>query len=254
MVVILHRYELLARPLEIPETAHSFIGAALALLLVFRTNASYDRFWEGRKLWGAIVNETRNLARQASVWLRNDPQRVKQVILWTSCFPHACRGRLRGRRELGPAQPELPSHDVTEVLAVEHTPLAVARKLTALIEDARRNGQLTDYAAVAADQNLQLLIDYIGGCERIHSTPIPFAYAVHLRRALLVYCLTLPFALVARWGWETVPATLLISYILFGIEEIGVEIEDPFGTDDNDLPLDEICAKIDLTLRDLLPS
>ncbi len=238
---------------EIPETAHSLIGAALGLLLVFRTNASYDRFWEGRKLWGGIVNETRNLVRQGSVWLRHEPMRLQRLILWTICYPYACRSRLRGEGGIGPATTELPPGEVADVLAAEHTPLAVAKKLTALLDEARRDGHLSDYTMIAADQNLQQLIDYIGGCERIHATPIPFAYAVHLRRALLVYCLTLPFALVAKWGWATVPATLCIAYILFGIEEIGVEIEDPFGVDENDLPLDAICAKIEATLRDLLP-
>lgn len=237
----------------IPETAHNFIGAALGLLLVFRTNASYDRFWEGRKLWGGIVNETRNLIRQGSVWLRNDPGRLRQLILWTICYPYACRNRLRGETGLGPAADELPPVEVADVLTAEHTPLAVARRLTALLDDARRDGHLTDYSMIAADHNVQQLIDYIGACERIHATPMPFAYAVHLRRALLMYCLTLPFAFDGKWGWMTIPATLCISYILFGIEEIGVEIEDPFGVDENDLPLDSICARIEATLRDLLP-
>ena len=91
---------------------------------------------------------------------------------------------------------------------------------------------------------MQLLIDYCGACERIRSTPLPFAYAVHLRRALIVYCFTLPLALVQKYGWETVPVTLMIAYVLFGIEEIGVEIEGPFGDDDNDLPLEDICETI----------
>ncbi len=254
IVVLTHEFHLIPGvDVQIPETAHSLLGTALGLLLVFRTNASYDRFWEGRKLWGGIVNETRNLVRQGSVWLRQDPVRLRQLILWTICFPYSCRGRLRGERELGPVAAELATDEVAEVMSAEHTPLAVARKLTATLDEARRAGHLNDYATIAADQNVQQLIDYIGACERIHATPIPFAYAVHLRRALLVYCLTLPFALVAKWGWETIPATLCISYILFGIEEIGVEIEDPFGVDENDLPLDGICAKIETTLRDVLP-
>ncbi len=254
IVVVVHEFDLIPGiDVEIPETAHSFIGAALGLLLVFRTNASYDRFWEGRKLWGGIVNETRNLVRQGSVWLRQDPVRLRQLTLWTICYPYACRGRLRGMTDIGPAATELPAEEVVAVLSAGHAPLAIARQLTTTLDDARRAGYLSDYATIAADQNVQQLIDYIGACERIHATPIPFAYAVHLRRALLVYCLTLPFALVDKWGWATVPATLCISYILFGIEEIGVEIEDPFGLDENDIPLDAICAKIEATLRDLLP-
>jgi putative membrane protein len=102
------------------------------------------------------------------------------------------------------------------------------------------------------DNNVQLLIDYIGACERIHKTPLPFAYVVHLRRALILYCLTLPFALIESYGWSTVIDTLLIAYILFGIEEIGVEIEDPFGKDDNDLPLEQICATIERNLLSVI--
>jgi putative membrane protein len=106
---------------------------------------------------------------------------------------------------------------------------------------------------VYLDQNVQLLVDCIGACERIRNTPLPFAYVVHLRRALLLYCLTLPFALLEAFGYGTIAVSTAISYILFGIEEIGVEIEDPFGVDDNDLPLDAICRTIDRNLRALLP-
>ena len=86
----------------------------------------------------------------------------------------------------------------------------------------------------------------MGGCERIHKTPLPFAYVVHLRRALVIYCFSLPFALVDLfdWKWAVILDTMFMSYVYFGIEEIGVEIEDPFGVDENDLPLEEICASI----------
>ena len=98
---------------------------------------------------------------------------------------------------------------------------------------------------MALDQNVHLLTDHLGACERIHKTPLPFAYMVHLRRALILFCFTLPFALVGDFGWGTIPDTLLVAYVFFGIEEIGVEIEDPFGLDDNDLPLERLCATIE---------
>ena len=237
---------------EVPETVHALVGGALALLLVFRTNSSYDRFWEGRKLWGAIVNETRNLARQASVLLAADPALMRETILWTIAFAHAAMHRLRGDKHLGPMANELPADAVAPVLAAQHIPLAVARRITERLKHARDQGLLTDIQQMALDQNVQQLIDYIGGCERIHSTPMPYAYAVHLRRALIAYCFTLPFALEGRFGWATIPATLLVTYTFFGIEEIGVEIEDPFGEDDNDLPLEDICANIESNLRDVI--
>lgn len=237
---------------KIPETGHSLVGGAIALLLVFRTNASYDRFWEGRKMWGAIVNESRNLARQASTWMSDEPARVRKMVLWTIAFAWSALHRLRAEKRIGDVATELPDQDVAAVLAADHVPLAVARRITAEIEGARRAGVVTELEQVYLDQNVQLLIDYIGACERIHTTPLPFAYAVHLRRAVILYCFTLPFALADRFGWHTISATLFIAYILFGIEEIGVEIEDPFGTDDNDLPLDAICSNIERNLRDVI--
>lgn len=234
--------------LAIAETAHALIGASMGLLLVFRTNASYDRFWEGRKLWGGIVNESRNLARQSSVWFAADGELTHRVVWWTVAYAHSTMHRLRGLAEIGPAREQLPAAEVAEVLKSGHVPLAIARRLTELITAARDRRLIDGHQLQALDQNVQLLIDYCGACERIRSTPLPFAYAVHLRRALIVYCFSLPLALVQKYGWETVPVTLMISYVLFGIEEIGVEIEDPFGEDTNDLPLEKICETIEQNL------
>jgi putative membrane protein len=251
LVVAVHEiYRPTIFDLEIAETAHVLLGGALGLLLVFRTNASYDRFWEGRKLWGGIVNETRNLARQASVLLAGNPQLVRDIVMATIAFPYAAMLRLRGM-DHATATATVPA-DIAALLVDRRTPLAVSQRITALVDQARAAGLITDVQQMMIDQNTQLLIDYIGGCERIHSTPLPYAYAVHLRRAMIIYCFTLPFALVAKFGWDTIVATLLISYIFFGIEEIGVEIEDPFGTDENDLPLEEICANIERSLRETL--
>jgi putative membrane protein len=232
-----------------PETAHSLVGVALGLLLVFRTNASYDRFWEGRKQWGAMVNESRNLARSASVHLAAAPDLVRPLLMWTSVFAWATMHRLRGRSELGAIAAQLPPAEVLAVKAEGHGPLAVSRRMTALIAEARRRGLISDYVLISIDRNVQLLIDYMGACERIRNTRIPYAYMVHLRRALILYCYTLPFALLDRFGWGTIVAVLLIAYTLFGIEEIGVEIEDPFGEDLNDLPLDRICETIEGDLK-----
>jgi putative membrane protein len=250
-VVAFHRW---VHPVSVPATPHTLVGTALGLLLVFRTNASYDRFWEGRKLWGGIVNETRNLGRSAGVFLAPEPGLLRELLHWTAAFPYAAAGVLRGGApELGPSAEALPAERVARVRASQHVALAVARQASALLDAGRRQGLYGEVAQVSMDQNLQQLVDYLGGCERIHRTPLPFAYVVHLRRALVLYCFTLPFALVDGFGWLTVAATLLIAYVFFGIEEIGVEIEDPFGHDDNDLPLDRICQTIRGNLLGMLP-
>ena len=248
-VVGIHSY---VRPLDVPPTVHGLVGVALGLLLVFRTNASYDRFWEGRKQWGSIVNESRNLARASSVFLSLEPALLASVVRWTVAWVHATMHHLRGQRGLGHVASALPAQEVEAVLAAQHVPLEIARRISALLAEARDKGLVSDYVLLSLDQNVQLLIDYMGACERIRRTPLPFAYVVHLRRALILYFLTLPFALVVPFGWLTLVAVTLVAYVFFGIEEIGVEIEDPFGEDDNDLPLEQICATIEGNLLALL--
>jgi putative membrane protein len=231
-------------PVAIPATVHTLVGVAVGLLLVFRTSSSYDRFWEGRQLWGSLVNESRNLARGAAVHLRGDPILLDHVIRWTGVFPYAVKNVLRGTDALGPIASELPKAELDWVLRSEHPPLSIATRITARLVKARDKGLISDITLASLDQNVQHLVDYLGGCERIHLTPLPFAYMVHLRRLLILYCFTLPFALVEPFGWLTLPATLAVAYTFFGIEEIGVEIENPFGTDLNDLALEELCGKI----------
>lgn len=245
MVVLFHYY---VRPVAVASTLHALVGIALGLLLVIRTNASYDRFWEGRRMWGGIVNESRNLARGAAAFLRHQPALLEPIVLWTVAFSYSSMHALRGSKGLGPIAKRLPRAEVEETLDAQHVPSAVAQRISNLLADARSEGHISDYVAITIDNNVQLLIDYLGACERIHKTPLPFAYVVHLRRALILYCLTLPFALLDSFGWSTVIDTLLIAYIFFGIEEIGVEIEDPFGEDDNDLPLENICNTIEENL------
>jgi putative membrane protein len=159
---------------------------------------------------------------------------------------------LRGFCDLGPMATRLPPEEVAVVLNAAHIPSAVAGRIKALLVGAVSRGELTDYRMVALDANLQMLVVQLGTSERIRTTPLPFAYVVHLRRALVLYCLTLPFALVGQFGWQTVLYTLLFTYVFCGIEEIGVEIENPFGTDLNDLPLERLCKGVEHDLLGVL--
>ncbi len=249
IVVLLHAQ---FPALAIPLTMHMLVGTALGLLLVFRTNASNDRYWEGRRLWGGIVNACRNLARETQVMLANEPQTIRDLVRWTEAFPYACMGILRGKPTIGPPARHLPPEQVEAVLTSQHAPLAVTGRVAALLDAARRRGTIDTIQYHSIDIHLVELMNHIGGCERIHSTPLPFAYMVHLRRALMVYCFTLPFGLVGDFGWVTILDTLFVAYVFFGIEEIGVEIEDPFGDDSNDLPLNTYCNHIERVLEDLL--
>lgn len=238
---------------DVPATGHTLAGTVLSLLLVFRTNSSYDRFWEGRKLWGGVVNETRNLVRAAALNIPS-PELVRRLAAWTAVYPYALTRVLRsGGDDLGPAAAVLPRAEIDQVLIARNAGLAVAMRMSAILVEARRSGLISDYIQMELDHNVQLLIDYQGGCERIVRTPLPFAYMLHLRRTLILFILGLPFALVEAFGWATVPVVLLIAHTFLGIEEIGVEIEEPFGREDNDLPLEDISGGIARILDDLVP-
>lgn len=239
-------------PVSFPNAAvvHTMVGTALGLLLVFRTNQSYDRWWEGRKLWGAMVNTCRNLARAASVHLEKEPQRLRQILKLTQAFPTATTCVLRQQTWT----PEgLDPSDVESIRTRHHFPTAICQRITYHLEAERKAGRLSDIVFASLDQNNQHLVDIVGGCERIHKTPLPFAYVVHLRRALVLYCASLPVALVASFGWYTVPIVFGVTYVLLGIEEIGVEIEDPFEGDENDLPLERIGEGIQTNVAAYLP-
>lgn len=245
-VVAVHKYW---TPVGIPSTIHSLVGVALGLLLVFRTNSSYDRYWEGRRLWGGIVNASRNLVRSASAHI-SDCESLLRLVNWTVAFPYAAMSMLRGAPSLGRAARDLPSGGA-HLAPSHHLAMSVAAEITSCIRDAQRRSGFSDMILVSLEAHVKELVDHLGGCERIRKTPLPFAYVLHLRRALVLYCFTLPFALVESFGWTTVLDVLLVSYVFFGIEEIGVEIEGPFGFDANDLPLDDISDGIRGDLRAL---
>lgn len=229
----------LAIDLEVPPLAHNLIGVALGLLLVFRTNASYDRYWDGRRQWGGIVNTSRNLVRASASYL---PDFAPEMARLAAAFPRALKQHLRGSRELG----ELP-----EDLRFEgNTPLLITRAMSRWI--AEHHATLPAEAARALEGYVALLVDHQGACERILRTPMPFAYVVHIRQLLLLYLVSLPFVVVPTLGWLAPPAVAFIAMGLLGIEEIGVEIEEPFGTDPNDLPIEAMCATIERDVKGLV--
>ncbi|MGE3818756.1 MAG: bestrophin family protein [Isosphaeraceae bacterium] len=245
VVVAFHQW---VGDVSITTTTHTLVGAALSLLLVFRTNSSYDRYWEGRKQWGSILNESRNLGRATRAFVAEGaPDLAEAIALWTAAFAHATKNSLRGTPDagLGSAENRLPADALRETLEEPHTPTGVAARISEKLAEARQRGVISDYLLTYLDQNVQLLIDYLGACERIKKTPLPFVYVIFLRRALIIYCFSLPFALVTFYGWLTIPVTLVAAFTFFGIEEIGVEIENPFGYDSNDLPLEEFCQTIE---------
>ncbi|MCC6523615.1 MAG: bestrophin family protein [Polyangiaceae bacterium] len=228
--------------LSIPDRAHAIVGVALGLLLVFRTNASYDRFWEGRKLVGALVNACRDLARQSSSYL-DGAARVRAGQLVTALYA-TVRRYLRGERDYPELASVLSDAERVRLAEVRATPLYLAQLFSNLMSDEVRAGRLPEERLQAMDANLTKAIEAWGGAERIVRTPIPLAYAHHIKVFLVVFCLSLPLALLPTGIWFSVVGSGVVAFGFFGIDEIGVEIEDPFGYDPNDLPLDAIGERL----------
>lgn len=226
--------------LKLDPTPHNLIGVALGMLLVFRNNASYDRFWEGRKCWGAIVNSSRNLVRSAAA----ATGQVGELAGLVSAYSLALKQHLRSEEDISEIDPLVPEAVATAAKATKNPPLTIANAMTHWIAARVRAGRLSVEMARSLDSLVSDLMNNQGACERILRTPMPFGYVVHIRQLLAIYLLSLPWVLVDKLGWWCIPTAALIAFGLIGIEEIGVEIEDPFGTDPNDLPVEAMCATI----------
>lgn len=248
-----------ASAFSIPPVAHTLIGAALGLLLVFRTNASYGRYVEARELLGRIVNASRDLSRQVVTYVAEDPERPAEraalradVLRWLGAFYRLLVQNVRDERELGDLGERLTAAERAQLEPLRHRPSVVVTWISARLYAAHRAGVLEVEPLRAMDANLTALVASLGGCERIRRTPVPFAYAQHIKLFMVLFCYTVPFALVDALGAYTAVASGALSFALFGIDEIGVEIEDPFGTDPNDLPMERIGDTVDASTREIM--
>lgn len=245
---------------KIPVAAKALGGIipsiVLGLLLVFRTNTAYERFWEGRKAWGGIINHIRNLSR--SIWVAIDEidlihrTEKEQVLKLLVAFAVATKLHLRSQAVDVRLEKLVSQSQFTKLQSANNPPLEIAFWIGDYLQAKEEQGQIGLYQMNELQKILSGMVEMLGACERILRTPMPLAYAIHLKQLLMLYCLLLPFQLVEELMWWTAPSIALVSFTLFGIEAIGVEIENPFGTDPNDLPLDTICNTIDRNIDDLI--
>ncbi|MFL9962635.1 bestrophin family ion channel [Paraburkholderia sediminicola] len=231
----------------------SLIGIALAVFLGFRNNASYDRWWEARKLWGQLLNESRSLTRQAiTLPTRSLPkEEVGELLAALGALPHALRHQLRKSDPREDLAARLPTALFERVIASRYKPATLLLYLGEWVQREAQAGAIDPMAVLAFDRNLNGLSDVIGGCERIVSTPLPFAYSVMIHRTVYFFCASLPFGLVDSIGIFTPVFAVFVAYTFMAHEAIAAQLEEPFGTDDNDLALNTMSAMIEDALRDL---
>jgi putative membrane protein len=238
--------------IKIPLAFHSLLGIVLGLLLVFRTNTAYDRWWEGRKIWGAVLNTSRNFARQINAFVPDSYKNEKETLIKLCvAFSYTLKEHLRN----GVKWEEidfLPVSVLEKLKTANHVPNAVVTMMTRMLHDLYEKKHIRGAKLRMLNADIQAFVDYLGMCERIKKTPMPIAYSLHLKRFILIYLSTLPFGLIYELSWGAIPAVAVLAYTMVGIEIIGEEIEDPFGLDDNDLATDEICTSIHLNTFEIL--
>lgn len=212
---------------------HAVLGSLLGFLIVFRMNASNNRYWEGRSAWGAIINASRNLVRVGVAHTHAGAELADLV----AGYVISLRRSLQGNMDLEETEVFLPDELRCQAERFGNPPTAVAFAISAWIEREYRAGQLDSQLVRHMEDQLSKLVDAQGACEKIRKTPLPFVYVVMIKQLIMVYLLTLPFAVGKECGWWSPVVMAIVSLGLFGMEEAGVETEDPFGTDDNCLDM-----------------
>lgn len=240
----------------------TIIGLPLGIFLGFRNNTAYDRFWEGRKLWGALVNTSRSLTRQVLTLVEPqpdaDPETSKpedvrrlevEMVHLLVAFVHALRHHLRESSPDTMLARVLPREEAARLEGEHNVPQAIAQRLGEKLALARRNKWIHVMHVPVLEASLVSLTDIQGACERIRATPMPYSYTVLIHRIVAVYCTLLPFGLMDSIRWAAPFVVLAISYCFFGLDAVGDELEQPFGHDTNDLPLRAISWNIERDLR-----
>jgi len=255
VLTFLHEIGHIHTPLTLQ--ALGLMGLALGIFLGFRNNTSYDRFWEGRRLWGTLVNVCRTYTRDLLTVLPSaaggGPSDIQRRQTYrVLAFVHALRMSLREQVDLGQMQTLLEPDEAKAAARHANLPNAVLLLMAAEHKKLAASGQVSEYWAVLLAERLSALSDVQGGCERIRHTPIPHSYSILIHSIVALYVFALPFGLVTSLHYFTPIVVLMVAYTFLGLDAVGDEIEDPFGDDLNDLPLATISRTIEINLRQML--
>lgn len=221
---------------------HSVLGFVLSILLVFRTNTAYDRWWEGRRLWGTLVNDSRSLVLKLSSIpaLRSHPL-FDEIVVWMSMYPSALANHLRNLKLKNQLVPE-------EV----HQPIFIEGKILCCLNQLKDEGILNDTQMLWLNNEIRTYSDVCGACERIKNTPIPYSYSLFLKKFIFIYIITMPYGFIREFGYGITLAVSFVFYVLASLELIAEEIENPFGTDANDLELDQMAINIERNIKEVV--
>ncbi len=229
---------------------HTMIGFVISLLLVFRTNTAYDRWWEGRKLWGGLVNNSRNLALKLNSILENKADKIFFSTM-ISNFNFSLKSHLINKTNNNQIE-STEGFEVEKMDKSKHIPMQVLNIIFARINSLPefKDGKNSNHLFI--NPELMSFADICGACERIKNTPIPFSYSSFIKKFIFFYIMTLPIGYTFILGYYSIPVVVFIFYVLASLELIAEEIEDPFGSDSNDLPIEKICQNIKKSVAEIL--
>ncbi|MCS6820682.1 MAG: hypothetical protein NZ551_02335 [Microscillaceae bacterium] len=243
-------YEVFELKLKMTGVVHSILGLALGLLLVFRTNTAYERWWEGRRMWGSLINNSRNFAIKVNAFF-TQPQDREFFKRHIPAFAFALKHHLRDNSDVNNLH-SLTSQDKQALANAQNLPSMIVKRMYELVALRNNDNSLHESHLLSLDAHLKEFVDVMGACDRIRSTPMPQAYNTHLNQFLNLYTISLPFSLIHDLKYWTILVVVFTFYALAGLKLIGEEIEDPFGKDINDLPLDAICQSIERSVNEIL--
>lgn len=235
--------------------AFTLIGIALAIFLGFCNTAAYDRFWEGRKLWGALVIDTRSIIRQVKAYVKEgeaEEDRLAYFTRLTIAYTYALKNQLREEGTTPELQGLLPIELFDKFSVMRFKPVFLLDEMAAFLQRAETQGRIDSFTKMQIDQNLNQLSHIVGACERIHNTPIPFPYYLLLHRTIYIYSLLLPFGLLGTLGWLTPFICTFISYTFIGLDAVIDEIKEPFGMEANDLALNALSETVEYSLSEMV--
>lgn len=231
---------------------HNLLGFALSILLVFRTNTAYDRWWEGRKQWGALVNTSRNMAIKLNSLLSDDDKDNRNffrdaIPMYASVLKDHLQSEYTRYSLDDVEHPELKQIDGSR-----HTPNHVASRMSNRLIKLHREGKINGEELLFLNNDLTAFTDICGACERIKNTPIPYSYSAFIKKFVFIYVMTLPFGYVYTLHYLVIPVVAIVFYVMASMELIAEEIEDPFGTDNNDLPMDKLAKNIQKHVSEII--
>ena len=231
---------------------HSILGVILGLFIVFRTNSAYEKWWEGRKIWGSLVNDSRSFAAKISVFISGE--RKEDRLFFTHMIPnfvYAMKNHLRGK----PIFSETNFTDEKQGQAFKksiHRPNYIGFLMYSRVQSLYKEKHISGEQLFILDKELKGFYDHVGACERIKNTPIPYSYSVFIKKCIFIYGLTIPFAFIHVVGYWNILIVLIAMYFLISIEVIAEEIEEPFGLDINDLPLERLSLTIKTNVEEII--